>query len=175
MGDRDGTVARHLLQSGLQRALNKLIATVSSSAILRLVCGLILLMQFALTPTIAADIQRHVISEGVVAISISGEIVECDAERLIANVKAAEAKGYTISEIRLNSIGGNLSEGTTVARIIRLAAIRTVVLSGDTCTSVCFLLFAAGLTRYVQLGARIGVHAASNEFGEESQTAQTGT
>jgi len=64
-------------------------------------------MQLALTPTIAADIQRNVISEGVVAISISGEIVEGDGESLIANVKAAEAKGYTISEIRLNSIGGN--------------------------------------------------------------------
>jgi len=114
-------------------------------------------MQLAVT--LAADIQRHVISEGVVTISISGEIVEGDGESLIANVKAAEAKGYTISEIRLNSMGGNLSEGTALVRIIRRTALSTVVLSGDTCASACFLAFAAGLMRTVQLGARVGVHA----------------
>jgi hypothetical protein len=130
---------------------------------------MVLLTRFIVMPANAAEVERHLTTNGAAAISIAGEIMEGDADALRREIRRAEIGGYSISEIQLNSIGGSLFEGTSIARVIRAASLNTDVAVGDTCASVCFLAFASGSTRSVHLGARVGVHAASNESGEETQ------
>ena len=157
------------------KRLGENIAMISSRAIVRLVWGMILLTSFIATPTKAARIDRQVTSPLSITISIDGEIVEGDGEALKLEIGRAETLKSTISEIQLNSIGGSLFEGANIARIIRNALLDTVVASGDTCASACFLAFAAGSTRTVHSGARVGVHAVSDEFGEQTQASRAGT
>lgn len=147
----------------------------ASTAIARLVCGMVLLTRFIGVPANAAEVERHPTTSGAVTISIAGEIVEGDAEALRREIRRAAIGGYFISEIQLNSIGGSLFEGTSIARVIRATSLNTSVAVGDTCASVCFLAFAAGSTRSVHLGARVGVHVASNEAGEETHASSAAT
>src|SRR6185437_10016175 len=70
--------------------------------------------------------------------------------------------------IRLNSVGGNLLEAIKIADVVRKAKIATAVLSGATCASACFIIFAAGNEKYAHYTAALGVHGASEPNGEES-------
>jgi len=143
--------------------------------IVRLVCAMVLLTRFIVAPTNAAEVARHLTTRGVATISITGEIVEGDADSLRREIHNAKIGGYSIAKIQLNSIGGNLFEGTSISRAIRDASLNTNVAAGDTCASVCFLAFAAGLIKSVDAGARVGVHAASSESGEETQASRAAT
>lgn len=109
----------------------------------------------------AAVVERHLISEGMVAISITGEIIDGDAEVVSAAMKGATKAGYSVAEVRLNSIGGSLFEGANIVRRIRAANLTTSIGPGATCASICFLAFAAGSKKLVDPAARIGVHVAS--------------
>jgi hypothetical protein len=44
----------------------------------------------------------------------------------------------------------------------------TAVASGATCASSCFLIFAAGIHKYADYGATLGVHGVSDGNGQES-------
>jgi len=66
-------------------------------------------------------------------------------------------------------------EGVAMVRLIHGAKLNTNVKFGATCASVCFLAFAAGAEKYVDLAARVGVHAASGELGEETPASIAGT
>jgi hypothetical protein len=123
----------------------------------------------------AAEIERHATGPASVAISVDGEIVEGDGKAFESVISRTEAQGYSVSVVLLNSIGGSLFEGIDIARTIRKAAIKTVVASAETCASVCFFAFAAGSTRTVYSGARVGVHAAANELGQETPSSSAGT
>jgi hypothetical protein len=147
----------------------------STKAVVRSFCGLAMLASFLLAPANAAEIERRVTAKGAVSISIAGEIVEGDGQAVRLEIVRAEAEGYAISEIQLNSVGGRLFEGGDIARTIRAASLKTVVASGATCASACFLAFAAGLTRSVHSGARVGVHAACNESGDENHASSAAT
>src|SRR5215831_12666127 len=61
--------------------------------------------------------------------------------------------------ITLNSDGGLLSEGLAIAETITTKRFPTRVLSGNTCASVCGLIWLAGVLRNADLRARIGFHA----------------
>ena len=143
--------------------------------IVRLVCAMVLLTLCIPAPTNAAEVARHLTTRGVATISITGEIAEGDAESLRREITKAKTGGYSISKIQLNSIGGSLFEGTSIARAIRGASLNTNVAAGGTCASVCFLAFAAGSVKSVDAGARVGVHAASSETGEETQASRAAT
>lgn len=106
--------------------------------------------------------------DGRVLISIVGDIVEGDAERFKAAVKAANNTNKFVANIRLSSNGGNLIEGVKLAEAVKFAKIATNVGKNATCASACFLIFAAGETKYANYTARIGVHGASTPSGEEA-------
>jgi hypothetical protein len=70
--------------------------------------------------------------------------------------------------VRLNSSGGNLLEAVKIADIVRQGKIATAVLSGATCASACFVIFAAGNEKYAHYSSMIGVHGASDRSGRET-------
>jgi hypothetical protein len=137
--------------------------------IVRVSCGIALLILFNAPLVSGAEIERHVTADETVAISIAGEIVEGDAEALRLEIQRAQSANFSISEIQLNSIGGSLYEGTSLARVVCAASLNTSVAKRNICASACFLIFAAGSTKSVQNGARVGVHAATTASGDNTQ------
>jgi hypothetical protein len=120
----------------------------------------------------AAEIKSFNLKDESVEISISGVIAPGDADLLKARIKEANDAGKPVTSLRLNSEGGNLLEGVRLADAVRFAKISTNVRQGATCASACFLIFAAGETKYANISARIGVHGAS-EKGVVSRAATT--
>jgi hypothetical protein len=123
-------------------------------------------------PAPAADLKPSTTKDGRIVISISGELVEGDTNSFKAAVKAANDAGKLVTSIRLNSPGGNLLEGARLADAVRFGKMATNVGQGATCASACFLIFAAGETKFANYTAQIGVHGASDESGAE--TVQSG-
>jgi hypothetical protein len=120
----------------------------------------------------AAELKPSVTRDGRVIIFMSGDIDVGDTEALKAAIKVANDAGKLVSSLRLNSIGGNLLESVKLAEIVKFAKMATNVGQGATCASACFLVFAAGETKFANYNAKIGVHGASDETGEE--TVQSG-
>src|SRR4051812_13545041 len=86
-----------------------------------------------------------------------GEIIPGDDEKLHKMV-AALSDNTVLTDIALNSPGGNYQEGVRLASSIRNTGLNTVVFG--TCASACFLMFAAGNSKAVFDGAKVGVHSA---------------
>jgi hypothetical protein len=120
----------------------------------------------------AASWKSSATRDGRIVVSISGDITEGDTEAFKAAVKAANDAGKLVTSIRLNSVGGNLLEGVKLSEAVRFAKVATNVGQGATCASACFLIFAAGETKFANYTAQIGVHGASDKTGAE--TVQSG-
>jgi hypothetical protein len=106
--------------------------------------------------------------DGKTIILLSGEIIEGDADTLKAGIKTANDAGKLVSGIRLNSPGGNLLEGLKLADAVRFAKVATNVAGSATCASACFLVYAAGATKFANYTAQVGIHGASDKQGEET-------
>ncbi|MBN8982063.1 MAG: hypothetical protein J0I29_12425 [Rhizobiales bacterium] len=117
---------------------------------------------------LAAEIKTIAGKDGRSLITLSGEINVGDADLFKAAVKSANDAGKFVANIRLNSIGGNLVEGVKLADTVRFGKISTNVGKDATCASACFLVFAAGATKFANYTAQIGVHGASTSGGEEA-------
>jgi hypothetical protein len=124
------------------------------------------------TQAMAATLKPSMMKDGRVVILISGEIKEGDSDAFKAAVKAANDAGKLVSSVRLNSPGGNLYEGAKLVDAVRFGKMATNVGHAATCASACFLIFAAGETKFANYSAQIGVHGASDENGTE--TVQSG-
>jgi hypothetical protein len=122
--------------------------------------------------TDAAELKKVDSKDKKTRIDLIGEIVEGDADKLKAMVKEANDAQRVVVTIRLNSIGGNLLEGVKISDVVKFGRMATAVLSNSTCASACFIIFAAGQERYAHYAARVGVHGASNQEGQE--TTQSG-
>jgi hypothetical protein len=134
--------------------------------------SLVVLVAFTTYRVPAATLKSAVTKDGRIVISISGELVEGDSDSFKAAVKAANDAGKLVSSLRLNSPGGSLLEGAKLADSVRFGKMSTNVGQGATCASACFLIYAAGETKFANYTAQIGVHGASDENGNE--TAQSG-
>jgi len=120
----------------------------------------------------AAEIKSFNLKDDSVEISISGDISPGDSEALRVSIQAANDAGKLVTSLRLNSAGGNLLEAVRLAAAVKLAKMSTNVGQSATCASACFLIFAAGETKYANISARIGVHNAA-EKGVVSRAATT--
>ncbi|MGX4772006.1 ATP-dependent Clp protease proteolytic subunit [Bradyrhizobium guangdongense] len=130
-----------------------------------LICSIFLAGSSAVT---AATLKSSQLKDGRVVILISGELVEGDTEAFKSAVKTANDAGKLVLSIRLNSPGGSLLEGVKLADAVRFGKIVTNVGQGATCASACFLVFAAGSMKYANYSARVGVHGASDQSGQET-------
>ena len=127
-----------------------------------------LLILSMIAPAMSATLKPSSTKEGRIIVSISGEIAEGDTDSFKAAVKTANDAGKLVTSIRLNSPGGSLLEGVKLAEAIRFAKVATNVGRGATCASACFLIFAAGETKFANYTAQIGVHGASDQSGQET-------
>jgi hypothetical protein len=116
----------------------------------------------------AATFKSVATKDGKTIILLSGEIIEGDADTLKVAIKTANDAGKLVSGVRLNSPGGNLLEGLKLADTVRFAKVATNVAGGATCASACFLVYAAGATKFANYTAQVGVHGASDKQGEET-------
>src|SRR5258708_4462521 len=111
----------------------------------------------------AAEIKSFNLKDDSVEISISGDIAPGGSDALRVSIQAANDAGKLVTSLRLNSAGGNLLEAVRLAAAVKLAKMSTNVGQSATCASACFLIFAAGETKYANNSARIGVHGASDK------------
>jgi hypothetical protein len=105
------------------------------------------------SPATASELKSATLKDGRIIVSISGDIAEGDTDALKAAIKAANDVGKLVSSVRLNSPGGNLLEGVQIAEAVRFAKMATNVGQGATCASACFLIFAAGATKFANYTA----------------------
>jgi hypothetical protein len=117
---------------------------------------------------LCAEIKSISGKDGRVAISITGELNPGDTDVFKAAIKQANDAGKFVANVRLNSMGGNLLEGVRLAEAIRFGKMSTNVGKASVCASACFLVFAAGNTKFASYGAQIGVHGASDQQGQET-------
>jgi hypothetical protein len=122
----------------------------------------------------SAEIKGIPARDGRVTILVNGEISTGDADAFKAAVKQANDAGRLVGNVRLNSNGGSLLEGVKLADAIRYGKMSTNVGKKATCASACFLVFAAGATKFASYGAQIGVHGAS-EAGRETVASEAAT
>jgi hypothetical protein len=123
----------------------------------------------------AATFATAVATNGKLIISLEGEIVEGDADSFNQVVQRADNGGREIMLVRLDSPGGRISEAADMAKTIRFKKMATAVSGTSKCASACFILFAAGTVKYVNSGASVGVHGASDEAGNETVRSNAAT
>lgn len=80
------------------------------------------------------------------------------------NLKAALQRHAPVSEVWLNSPGGNSRVGVLMGHTLREAGLITVVKAGHGCASACSTAFLGGLMRKVEPGAVYGVHMYSTQL-----------
>jgi len=130
---------------------------------------------FAIDATSAAEITAVNSKDGKTRLDLIGEILPGDADKLKAEIQKANDSNRLVVTIRLNSPGGNLVEGVTIADLVRKGRIATSVLNGAQCASACFIIFAAGNEKFASYQAQIGVHGASDENGRETTQSNSAT
>jgi hypothetical protein len=82
-------------------------------------------------------------------IRVTGEIIPGTVVRL--EKALARSHGRERLLVTLNSLGGDLGSAMKMGRLIRSSRARTVVEESATCASACVLVFAAGLSRIVDV------------------------
>lgn len=142
------------------------------------ICALsvMLILQTSISSSaIPAEIKGVATNNGRILVLVTGDIVPGDADTFTTIVKQANSAGKLVVNIRLNSPGGNLLEGVKLADAVRFGKIGTNVGKNATCASACFLVFAAGTTKFANYTARIGVHGASDQSGAETAASEAAT
>jgi hypothetical protein len=122
----------------------------------------------------AASITSVLSGQGKDVISLEGRIESGDYQRLVSLILDAVGSKRGVEAVRLNSPGGELTEAIGMAAAVKAAKTTTVVVSGATCASACFVVFSAGDGKAVGQGAKIGVHGVSKD-GRETDDAKTQT
>lgn len=105
-------------------------------------------------PSSAQPVQLRlaVVEDGTV-IELHGDIgfgIADSFELLLARYPA-------VTTVRLDSVGGNLFEATSIAASIAARGFVTHI--RGTCASACGVIFAAGRERWIDKGSRLGFHA----------------
>lgn len=136
---------------------------------------LILIYLLALSAIVHAatfQLEDFVLGQGVEtampALRISGPIKVGDAAKLRQLIYSERNSMRHRIYLLLDSPGGNLSEAIAMAKLIRFIGFNTIVDEHSSCTSACFVLYAAG---YLRMGQQplirssaevtmIGVHRA---------------
>ena len=121
----------------------------------------------------SAEIKSIDDRDGRITIAITGKITLGDTDAFAAEVKRANVAGKMVANVSLNSVGGNLLEGVKLADAVRVGKISINV--DKTCASACFLVFAAGTTKFANYAAQIGVHGASDISGAETVQSDAAT
>lgn len=101
------------------------------------------------------------------ALLLTGTIAPGDGARLkkLLTERIGTWEGR-LPEVILNSPGGSVSDALELGRALRDTGLDTRMRETDICLSACPYLFAGGVERRAEAGARIGVH--QHYFGENT-------
>ena len=119
-------------------------------------------------PSHAATVGSYINKEGKGVITLDGSIEEGDSKKVGNEIGKHNKAGRWVIAIRLNSLGGLMSEGIQIGEGIKEAHIATVVPNGAICASACFIIFAGGSEKYASGKSSIGVHGAADKNGAET-------
>ena len=114
------------------------------------------------------------LDSNIIYIKLEGRIEEGDPYRLMQVLNTSKAKNFKVWGLILKSPGGSVEAGLQLASIVRQNGLSTHVSANDICASACFYPFAAGVYRWADTNARVGVHSAS-ENGRETDRATAAT
>jgi hypothetical protein len=114
----------------------------------------------------AADIKVVPNGTGRSVISLDGDIVGGDATKL---ERLLQYRGL-YAGIRLNSAGGNVTEGIELAKLVRKAELPATVPAGGECSSACSIVWLCAVEHHAE-GAKVGVHGAAAPNGDEDDVA----
>ncbi len=88
-------------------------------------------------------------------IALSGEITQATDDGIIAVIRRQRPEGLV-----LNSAGGLAAEAQRIGHAVRAAGMAAKVEAGGQCLSECTFILAAGTSRSVEGGARVGLRPA---------------
>ncbi|BCX54982.1 Predicted O-linked N-acetylglucosamine transferase%2C SPINDLY family [Bordetella ansorpii] len=114
------------------------------------------------------------LDSNIIYIKLEGRIEEGDPYRLMQVLNTSKAKNFKVWGLILKSPGGSVEAGLQLASIVRQNGLSTHVSANDICASACFYPFAAGVYRWADTNARVGVHSAA-ENGRETDRATAAT
>jgi hypothetical protein len=106
-------------------------------------------------PATAATVTVEDGPAGRTIVTVRGDIMDGDRERL-----AAAVAGRSSVLVVFASHGGWTREGIAMGELIRLRQFDTAVATGAECASACALAWLGGVTRYLEVGSLVGFHAA---------------
>ena len=135
------------------------------NAMMRRALELVMVLAIAIVEPMglhAADIER--VND---VLMYRGSVATGDAERFRAALADRGNIALPVRTVQLDSPGGQIPEAGAIASQIRTAGLDTKVGASGLCASACFLLFAAGRAKFLDEGARVGVHSAWSIFGRE--------
>ncbi|MEM7641051.1 MAG: hypothetical protein AAF366_00820 [Pseudomonadota bacterium] len=117
-------------------------------------------------PGLDSDMPRRLLVEAVDldgrdALRLRGGIAAGDGARIVDELGAAAPE-----VVLLDSQGGSVGDALEIGRAVRELGLETRLQDGAVCLSACPYVFAGGVTRQVDEGARLGVH--QHSFGESS-------
>ncbi len=144
------------------------------------IVGLATLIVMSPLPAPAADIAAMGIGQvGRADVTLSGDVVAGDAERLEGVVVDLLDGGVEVRRLDLDSQGGDAGEGMRLARTVRALRLATHVADAHVCASACFLAYAAGIRKSAGAGAILAVHSsslqgASTEYTRRVDAAEAG-
>jgi hypothetical protein len=121
-------------------------------------------------PASAAELTTTLSKENRTIVVLSGELARGDANHFKDILKTSAAAGTPVSAVRLNSRGGSLIEGVTLAFVIQRAKIATVIASGATCLRACFIPFIAGSQKVVSTTATVAGPGAKPDYQPSGNT-----
>lgn len=113
----------------------------------------------------AAEFIKTNMEDGSVSITMRGEIVYGDSQKLANVLEDIIASNKKTGTLFLNSPGGRVNEGVMLSNVVRNYELPTIVMDGEQCASACFMVFAAGATKLAGTGAYVGVHHAAGLDG----------
>lgn len=133
-------------------------------------CLVLSTLSFAPSAGNTANISSSVDELGDHYVALDGPIAFGDAAKLANEIDKANATGYRLDALRLNSEGGNVWEALEIAIMVRaINNMATAVYKPSICVSACFAIFASGWRKYVNPAPnQIGVHSTSVSDGRET-------
>ncbi len=140
---------------------------------IKILCFALLLIgwNFVAIPADAADIEytisntRYRVKESYPIFLVRGKIRAGDSEKF---KRVYDSVTNSRDDVWFDSVGGDMTEGFKLGRLIRSLRLATRVPTGAECASACTNAFMGGVLRFADQGARIGVHM----FSPKSTDAQ---
>lgn len=110
------------------------------------------------------NFQAGAMEDGTFLLTVNGSISSGDAYIFAKQIDSFKQDNMPLSQIWLNSLGGNVADALKMSLIISSNNLTTVVPNRWECVSACVLLFGAGIRRHafpesiIWIGPYISIH-----------------